>query len=164
MTDVRATKGATWGAILVIDALLAAPAAAQTPITGPQPRLPTQKLAIISQSGGHHVFTVEVATTAREQEVGEMFRTDIPANSGMFFDWGMPREMEMWMQNCPVPEDMVFIDQSGTISHIAENTVPESTAHIPSGGAVRATLELQGGLTAKLNITVGDKVSGVVFP
>jgi uncharacterized membrane protein (UPF0127 family) len=28
---------------------------------------------------------------------------------------------------------------------------------------VRATLELQGGLTAKLGIEVGDKISGVIF-
>ncbi len=92
-----------------------------------------------------------------------MFRTSIPADRGMFFDWGTPREMTMWMKNCPVPEDMVFIGADGTITHIAENTVPESESYIPSGGPVRATLELQGGLTAKLGIEVGDKVSGVIF-
>ncbi len=118
---------------------------------------------ITGKSGVRHTFEVEVATTAEEQETGEMFRTNIPAGSGMFFDWGAPREVPMWMKNCPVPEDMVFIGADGRISHIAENTVPESLAVIPSGGPVRATLELQGGLTAKLDISVGDKVSGVIF-
>ncbi len=69
----------------------------------------------------------------------------------------------MWMKNCPVPEDMVFIGADGTIIHIAENTVPESLAEISSGGPVRATLELQGGLTARLDIRVGDHVHGVIF-
>ncbi len=69
----------------------------------------------------------------------------------------------MWMKNCPVPEDMVFIGQDGTITHIAENTVPESLANISSGGPARATLELQGGITAKLDIGVGDKVLGAIF-
>ena len=149
---------------LLLAASLAVPVAAAAEPTGPQPKLPTQKLTIIGKSGVQHAFEVEVATTAEEQEVGEMFRTNIPANSGMFFDWGAPRDVPMWMKNCPVPEDMVFIGQDGKISHIAENTVPQSLAQIPSGGAVRATLELQGGLTAKLNISVGDRVAGVIFP
>jgi uncharacterized membrane protein (UPF0127 family) len=92
-----------------------------------------------------------------------MFRTNIPADHGMFFDWGAPREVPMWMKNCPVPEDMVFIADGGVISHIAENTVPESEAVISSEGLVRATLELQGGITAKLNISAGDRVEGVIF-
>jgi uncharacterized membrane protein (UPF0127 family) len=132
-------------------------------VDGPQPELPTQHLTIVSKSGARHDFTVEIASTPQEQEIGEMFRTSIPADRGMFFDWGTPREMTMWMKNCPVPEDMVFIGADGTITHIAENTVPESESYIPSGGPVRATLELQGGLTAKLGIEVGDKIVGVIF-
>jgi uncharacterized membrane protein (UPF0127 family) len=106
---------------------------------------------------------VEIASTPREQEIGEMYRTNIPAGSGMFFDWGEPRDVPMWMKNCPVPEDMVFIADDGTIAHIAENTVPYSEANIDPGGPVRATLELQGGITEKLGIEVGDKVQGVIF-
>jgi uncharacterized membrane protein (UPF0127 family) len=130
---------------------------------GPQPTLPTQMLTIVSKGGVKHSFTVEIASTPEEQEIGEMYRTNIPADHGMFFDWGTPREVPMWMKNCPVPEDMVFIGADGTISHIAENTVPESEMVIPSGGPVRATLELQGGITAKLDISVGDRVVGVIF-
>ncbi len=132
-------------------------------ITGPQPPLPTRTLTVVGASGARHTFAVEMATTPREQEVGEMFRTSIPAGSGMFFDWGTPRPVPMWMKNCPVPEDMVFIGPDGAITHIAENTVPESLANISSGGPVRATLELQGGITAKLGISVGDRIEGVVF-
>ena len=153
-------------AILVAACLLAATPAGRCQseaITGPQPPLTTRTLTIVGKSGARHPFTVEMATTPREQEVGEMFRTNIPADRGMFFDWGTPREVPMWMKNCPVPEDMVFIGQDGTITHIAENTVPESLANISSGGVVRATLELQGGITAKLGINVGDRIEGVVF-
>jgi uncharacterized membrane protein (UPF0127 family) len=140
--------------------LLSGPALA---VDGPQPELPTQKLTIIGKSGVRHVFTVEIAGTPEQQEIGEMYRTNIPADRGMFFDWGTPRDVPMWMKNCPVPEDMVFISQDGTIAHIAENTVPYSEANIDPGSAVRATLELQGGITAKLGIEVGDRVSGVIF-
>jgi uncharacterized membrane protein (UPF0127 family) len=132
-------------------------------ITQAQPTLPTIKLTITSHDGAAHVFKVEQATTPQEQTVGEMFRSNIPADHGMLFDWGTPRESQMWMRNCPVPEDMVFIDPDGTIHQIAENTVPESMAIVDSKGPVQATLELQGGITEKLGIEVGDKVSGGPF-
>ena len=51
----------------------------------------------------------------------------------------------------------------GSIRAIAEDTVPQSLAVIDSHGPVRATLELQGGLTAKLNIRVGDTVKQRIF-
>jgi uncharacterized membrane protein (UPF0127 family) len=128
-----------------------------------QKRLPTQPLTITSKNGVTHNFTVEIAATPQEQEIGEMFRTFIPPSEGMFFDWGIPRDVPMWMKNCPVPEDMVFIGADGVVKNIAENTVPESEKTIDPGQPVRATLELQGGITEKLGIEVGDKVSGVIF-
>ncbi len=150
-------------ALLTLAALLAFTPLSARAVDGPQPTLPTQTLTITSKSGVHHSFTVEIASTPREQEIGEMYRTNIPAGSGMFFDWETPRDVPMWMKNCPVPEDMVFIADDGTIAHIAENTVPYSEANIDPGVPVRATLELQGGITEKLGIEVGDKVSGVIF-
>jgi uncharacterized membrane protein (UPF0127 family) len=131
--------------------------------SGPQPTLPTTKLVISGHGGPPHAFAVELAQTPEQQQIGEMFRTSIPEGTGMFFDWGYPHEVPMWMKNCPVPEDMIFIGADGTITHIAEDTVPESEAEISSGGPVRATLEVQGGLTAKLDIRVGDKVAGAIF-
>ncbi len=149
-------------AIVVAAALVLSPALARA-VDGPQPPLPTQKITIVSADGTRHSFNAEMATTPQEQETGLMYRRDIPADHGMFFDWGTPREVPMWMKNCPVPEDMVFIGADGTITHIAENTIPESEANISSGGVVRATLELQGGITAKLGIAVGDRVRGAIF-
>jgi uncharacterized membrane protein (UPF0127 family) len=144
--------------------LASAPAWAQmAEPTQAQPKLPTTKIVIQGHGGPPHVFQAELASTPREQEVGEMYRMNIPADSGMFFDWKFPHEQAMWMKNCPVPEDMVFIGQDGLITHIAENTVPYSEANISSGGPVRATLELQGGITEKLDIRVGDRVTGAIF-
>ncbi len=145
-------------------ALCATSARAQEddPVTA-QPTLPTQKLTIQGHGAAPHAFTAEMATTPRQQQVGEMYRTSIPADGGMFFDWGAPREVPMWMKHCPVPEDMIFIGADGSITHIAENTVPESLAQISSGGPIRATLELQGGITERLDIRVGDKIRGAIF-
>jgi uncharacterized protein len=151
---------------LLLLALLAVPlaATAQTPEpTGPQPVLPKEKLVIVTHDGAKHVFEVEMALTPAQQTVGEMFRKSVPEDGGMLFDWGTPRESQMWMKNTLVPLDMVFINQDGTIRAIAEDTVPQSLAVIDSNGPVRATLELAGGMTAKLNIIVGDKVRQRIF-
>jgi uncharacterized membrane protein (UPF0127 family) len=104
-----------------------------------------------------------MAMTQEQQMVGEMFRTSVPAEGGMLFDWGVSRESQMWMKNTLVPLDMVFINANGTIRSIAENTTPRSLAVIDSRGPVRATLELAAGTTAKDNIRVGDTVKQRIF-
>jgi|tagenome__1003787_1003787.scaffolds.fasta_scaffold20858731_3 uncharacterized membrane protein (UPF0127 family) len=131
--------------------------------TGPQPELPKEQLTIVTRDGKEHPFAVEMASRPEQQKVGEMFRTSIPADGGMLFDWGFARSSEMWMRNTLVPLDIVFINPNGTIRSIAENTTPRSLAMIDSRGPVRATLELAGGTTAKLDIRVGDTVRQRIF-
>jgi uncharacterized protein len=131
--------------------------------TGPQPALPKEKLVIVGKDGKQHDFDVEMALTEQQQTVGEMFRTSIPEGSGMLFDWVYPRPSPMWMKNTLVSLDMIFINADGTIRAITENTTPRSLAVIDSHGPVRATLEVVGGTTAKLNIKVGDTVKQRIF-
>lgn len=131
--------------------------------TQAQPELPKEKLIIVTRDGRQHVFNVEMALTEAQQETGEMFRTKVPEDGGMLFVWPEPEESRMWMKNTLVPLDMVFIDADGKIRSIAENTTPRSLAVIDSQGPVKATLELAGGVTAKLGIRVGDTVRQKVF-
>jgi uncharacterized protein len=126
--------------------------------TGPQPELPKEKLVIVTHDGQPHVFNVEMALKQDQQTVGEMFRTTVPDDGGMLFAWNFPRNSQMWMRNTLVPLDVVFINADGTIRSITENTTPRSLAIIDSHGPVRATLELAAGVTAKLDIRVGDTV------
>jgi uncharacterized membrane protein (UPF0127 family) len=150
--------------ILGLLALLPAIALAEEPdITHAQPELPKEKLVIVTRDGKEHVFNVEVAKTPEQETIGLMFRPSVPPDGGMLFDWKEPRESQMWMRNTLVPLDMVFINEDGTIRSIAEDTVPESLAVIDSHGPVRATLELAGGTTARLDIRVGDKVLQRIF-
>lgn len=132
-------------------------------ITGPQKKLPTETITIVNQHGKRFTFTVEKAITPKQQEVGLMFRKKVKADEGMIFPWNPPQVSEMWMKNTLVPLDMVFVGPHGTIRHIANDTVPESLRIISSGVKVAATIELQGGITAKDDIDVGDKVIGPQF-
>ncbi len=127
-------------------------------ITAAQPSLAKQPLAIVDDKGQSHKFQVEMALTPHEQEVGLMFRKEVPADGGMLFVFPVQQEGQFWMKNTLVPLDMVFINADGTIRSISENTVPLSLGVDDSGGPILAVLELQGGLTEKLDISVGDKV------
>ena len=123
-----------------------------------------QAVVTIESGSARHVFKVDVARTPQEQQRGLMFRTGIPADSGMLFapypaEGGGPREASFWMKDTPSPLDIIFIRADGTIAHIAENTVPFSTDQVRSGEPVAAVLEINGGRSAELGISVGDKVS-----
>jgi uncharacterized membrane protein (UPF0127 family) len=146
-----------------IAALIAAPASAQPGMDRPQPRLPTERLVIVKRDGTRLDFTVEMALSPDQQMVGLMFRPEVKADEGMIFDWGSPRESSMWMRNTLASLDMVFIAADGRIHRIAERTVPLSLTPVDSRGPVRATLELQGGITEKLDIRVGDRVLHPMF-
>ncbi|MBV8455201.1 MAG: DUF192 domain-containing protein [Acetobacteraceae bacterium] len=149
--------------LLTLAAAVPAAAWAQAEPNGPQPELPKQQITIVTKNGQKHVFSVEMATTPQEQETGLMFRKSVPPDGGMLFVWDVPQVSHMWMKNTLVPLDMVFIRPDGVIDSIAENTVPHSLRDISSHGDVIATLELAGGTTARLGITVGDKVMGPMF-
>ncbi|WP_294240209.1 DUF192 domain-containing protein [uncultured Sphingomonas sp.] len=118
----------------------------------------------ITTAQGKHVFRVERARTAAEQEQGLMYRTDLTPDGGMLFapyppDGTGPREASFWMKNTPTSLDILFIRADGTIARLAENTPPFSQAPIPSGEPVVAILELVGGRSAELGISEGDSVS-----
>ena len=132
-------------------------------ITAAQPTLPKQPLSIQGSDGKTHHFQVEMALSPQQQEVGLMYRTAVAPDSGMLFVFPSPQEGQFWMKNTLVPLDMVFINADGTIRSIAENTIPHSLGIDDSGGPILAVLELQGGLTAKENIAVGDKVIATAF-
>jgi uncharacterized membrane protein (UPF0127 family) len=150
-------------AALGVSALFTAARAQLINPTAAQPMLPTEKLVVTTHDGRKLDFTVEMAIQSDQQTIGLMFRPTVPAGTGMLFDWGQARESDMWMRNTIAPLDMLFIAEDGTVSHIAENTVPQSLAVISSAGPVRATLEIAAGSAEKLDIRVGDHVENRIF-
>jgi uncharacterized protein len=122
-----------------------------------------QQTIEIASKSGVHVFSVEVADNEAEREKGLMYRKDLPEGRGMLFDFHRDQEISFWMQNTYIPLDMIFIRGDGRILRIAENTEPLSTRLIPSGGPVRAVLEVIGGTARKLGIAPGDRVAAPIF-
>jgi uncharacterized membrane protein (UPF0127 family) len=119
-------------------------------------------LEIVSKNGVHP-FNVELATDDAERSRGLMFRKELPEGQGMLFDFDREQPVSFWMHNTYIPLDMIFIRSDGRILRIAENTEPLSDRLIPSGGAVRAVLEVIGGTAHKFGIAAGDHVEGAIF-
>ena len=149
--------------LAAVPLMLSSGARAQTEPTTAQPTLPKEPLVIVTHDGQRHEFRVEMALTLEQQQTGLMFRTDIPADGGMLFDWGTPRISQMWMKNTVSSLDMLFIDEHGVIRRVVEHTVPESLAIIDSLVPVRATLEVAAGTAERLDIRIGDKVLNKLF-
>jgi uncharacterized membrane protein (UPF0127 family) len=119
-------------------------------------------LEIVSKNGVH-AFAVELATNDDERSRGLMFRKELPEGRGMLFDFEHEAPVAFWMHNTYIPLDMIFIRSDGSILRIAENTEPMSDRLIPSGGAVRAVLEVIGGTARKFGIAPGDRVTSPIF-
>ena len=81
----------------------------------------------------------------------------------MLFDFHAEQPVAFWMKNTYIPLDMIFIRGDGRILRVAENTEPLSERNVPSGGPVRAVLEVIAGTAKKLGIVPGDRVGGSIF-
>ena len=104
-----------------------------------------------------------VASRRAEQARGLMFVREMPDAAGMLFIHPSERMISMWMKNTLIPLDMVFMDRTGTIVHIAENTTPGSLASISSQQPALAVLEINGGLAERLGMRPGDRVAHAFF-
>ncbi|KIP99864.1 signal peptide protein [Agrobacterium tumefaciens] len=117
-----------------------------------------EPLTIETSSGKKLEFSAELATTDGQRQQGLMFRKSMAPADGMLFDFGIDREVTMWMRNTLIPLDMVFISKDGKVTHVHANAVPHSEDIISSRGPVRFVLELNGGTAGQLGIDRGDTV------
>ncbi|MEM9031845.1 MAG: DUF192 domain-containing protein [Pseudomonadota bacterium] len=103
-------------------------------------------------------FRVDVADDAAERSQGLMNVPKMAASKGMLFLYDRPQRATFWMRNTLIPLDMIFMDPTGTITHIHRNAVPLDETTIDGGPGVLAVLEINGGLASRIGIDVGDEL------
>ena len=108
-------------------------------------------------------FDVELAVTPQERSKGLMFRESLPNRSGMLFVFDPPQPVAFWMKNTLIPLDMIFLDRTGTVSHVHESAIPGDLTPIEGGDAVFAVLEINAGLSARYSISVGTQMQHEIF-
>jgi len=116
---------------------------------------------VLKTDSGPHSFTVELATTNGERELGLMYRRTLPADAGMLFLYDKPQPIAMWMRNTIIPLDMIFIGADGKVYRIESHTEPFSTQVISSEGDVQGVLEVNAGTAEAIGLKAGDEV---VYP
>jgi uncharacterized membrane protein (UPF0127 family) len=128
------------------------------------PALACDPLTIDLRHAGAQVrFSIEIADEPEEQKQGLMHRSSLGQFSGMLFVYPKPQPAHFWMKNTLIPLDMLFLDAAGRVSAIHANTVPLSLETLHGGDAVRAVLEINGGLAETLGIGVGAEARHPAF-
>ena len=119
------------------------------------------KIVTIETKTGIVSYKLEIADTPEKMIKGLMFRKKLSSNSGMLFlfDKTHSQPVAMWMKNTYIPLDMLFVEKTGKIIGIAENTKPLSLKTIsPTKKHSAAVIEINAGEVKKHGIKVGDIV------
>jgi len=121
--------------------------------------LPTDKAPLIFLTDkGYKAFDVEIARTETEREQGLMHRRIFPKNRAMLFVFNPEQMVTMWMENTPLPLDMVFADSRGKIIYVYEGAEPYSRNLISSLHPVSYVVELNAGTVKADDIKVGQRI------
>ena len=108
--------------------------------------------------GGEKSFAIEVADDAGERSSGLMFRETMADDRGMLFVFEQTQPVGFWMKNTPMPLDLIFIAEDGTVRAVKQG-MPLSEAVISPGEPVRFVLELKAGTAEKAGIVDGKLAS-----
>ena len=108
--------------------------------------------------GGQAHFTVEVAADQAAREKGLMFRDHMASSAGMIFVYQAPNHARFWMKNTLIPLDMIFADETGLVTVVHSDAVPQDLTPIDGGEGVMYVLEINGGLAKRIGIAAGAEM------
>lgn len=106
---------------------------------------------------GRFVYKVEVAATAEEQACGMMFRDRIAPGTGMAFPMQPPRATGFWMENTPLPLDIIYVSPGGRVLNVRRGQ-PYSREVLNSAGVTADVIELAAGEADRIGLKPGDRV------
>ena len=99
------------------------------------------------------VFNIEIAEGDSAQARGLMERRSLPSMSGMLFVGDVVEPKSFWMENTPMPLDIIFIGPDSGVVSISERTRPYSRESIESDGPAQHVLEVRAGMVERIGIT-----------
>jgi uncharacterized membrane protein (UPF0127 family) len=108
-----------------------------------------------------HVFSLYLATTPKDQEVGLAKFSRIDNNQGMLFIFKQPDYYSFWMKDMQFPIDIIFISNNNIVD-IFQNVPVVKNGNLPvytTTTKADKVLEINAGLSKKYDINVGDKIT-----
>ena len=88
-----------------------------------------------------------------------MHRTYLPACGGMWFNYGSPRVVAMWMKDTLISLDIIFIGRDFRVLASFANANPLSESLIVSPPSTQYVLEINAGEARENNLVVGQQVT-----
>ncbi len=107
----------------------------------------------------NETFDIEVASSEQAHEKGLSDRSCIGANQAMLFEFTEPGNYGFWMKDMQFDIDIVWLDDSKTITHIEQNLTAVSYPKVFYPNALsRFVIELRGGTASLLDLRMGEKL------
>jgi uncharacterized membrane protein (UPF0127 family) len=153
-TATKATSSEPW---VPPTALVGTPIPGAVATLTAAPTLKTGTVTVTNSDGEEVVVTVEIADTIESRQLGLMFRSSMPVDSGMLFDFQGDTTSGFWMANTILPLSIAFIQADGTIIDTLDMQ-PLDTSGVDPSGMYRYALEVNQGFFRAHNINPGDKM------
>ena len=145
----------------MIHRLLVAFFVATAPVSAAPVNCPSSGLArapaTFVTARGKFRYALEVAASAEQQQCGLMYRKKMKRGTGMIFPFTPPRLASFWMDNTPLPLDLIFVNADDRVLTIAPGK-PYSRDLIDSGRVTAAVIELNAGEARRIGLKPGDMV------
>jgi uncharacterized protein len=102
---------------------------------------------------------VEIAADGENRAQGLMYRDHLRPGAGMLFFFPQTGEYAFWMKNTLIPLDMIWIDESRRIAHIAHDVPPckiDDCPNYPPNAPALYVLEVDAGVAKQHALKNGD--------
>ncbi len=121
--------------------------------------------AALFPDGSH--WALELAVTPQQWITGYMFRKEVPDKTGMLFVYREPGIHTIWMKNCFVSLDILWLSKNGEVLYMVEQVPPcdDPGSDCPEYGPLFLStyvLELPAGSVAAHNIRINDRIELVL--
>jgi len=107
------------------------------------------------------VLQVEVMVKDEDRAMGLMFRPELPLDRGLLFVFDESEFHGIWMKNCRFPIDIVWLDDSHRVVHVAEAVPPCAKEPCPVYQPMRKAVyvvEVNAGLARREKAAVGAEL------
>lgn len=109
----------------------------------------------------NYCFNVELAIKPEQRRQGLMFRDHLDLDKGMLFVFKDEARYSFWMKNTLIPLDIIWINRNKEIVFISHSTQPCEKDPCPSiipTQKAKYVLEINQGISKKIDLKVGDKI------
>lgn len=117
------------------------------------------EVSIFKQGELVRKIDIELADTPNERALGLMYRKGMDENQGMFFIFKEEEPRSFYMKNTEFSLDIIYLNKDLQIVSIVKRAKPYDESSMPSEAPAMYVLEINGGLSDKWGIDVGDNIT-----